>query len=212
MHQTRQYILDILREAHESTVDEIVVQLRKRRDDTITAVTVRHHLNELLRENLITSPHPRHRTSPGRPQHVYSLTDKAQQYFPSNYQSLASNLIAHLCENLPELQVNVILEGVADRMAAQSGIKDCAMEVRLAKVVNYLNEHGYNASWDAHSDGYILKTTNCPYHNIAERGQQLCDMDMRLISSLLGVVPRLLDRISSGSNSCAYLIPISSIS
>jgi predicted ArsR family transcriptional regulator len=35
----------------------------------------------------------------------------------------------------------------------------------------------------------------------------LCQMDMHLISQMLGVVPRLLSRISNDDESCRYLIP-----
>ena len=55
MQETRQYILDILRVKKQVTVDELVGELEKRRGVSITAVTVRHHLNELLKEQLITT-------------------------------------------------------------------------------------------------------------------------------------------------------------
>ena len=92
MQQTRRHILDILKAQGEATVDEIVEALQTRRGKQITAVTVRHHLTRLQEENLITAPQMRHRSTPGRPQHVYSLTQKAVAQFPNNYQQLASGL------------------------------------------------------------------------------------------------------------------------
>ena len=86
------------------------------------------------------------------------------------------------------------------------------MPERLDCVVSYLNTHGYNAQWETHDEGYVLRTTNCPYHHIAETTQTLCEMDMRLIASLLGgIVPRLLERMSGGGASCAYLVPAANI-
>src|SRR4030095_8036404 len=113
MQDTRQHILDILKEHGEATVDDIVVELQKRRGN-ITAVTVRHHLTRLQDEQLITNPQLRHRSAPGRPQHIYMLTEQAHDYFPNNYQPLATKLLESLSEVLPPNQVNVILEGVAD--------------------------------------------------------------------------------------------------
>lgn len=206
MQDTRRYILDILKERGEATVDNIVEELQKRRGN-ITAVTVRHHLTRLQDEQLITAPQLRHRSAPGRPQHVYMLTEAAKDHFPNNYQPLAIRLLEQLSGHLPQQQVNVILEGVADHMAAEACIVEAPLLERLNQVVSYLNEHGYNAHWEVHSDGYVLRTVNCPYHHVAEKTQSLCEMDMRLIASLLGVVPRLMERIAVGDASCAYLIP-----
>ncbi len=206
MQETRQHILEILRERGEATVDDIVADLQRRRGN-ITPVTVRHHLTQLQKDNLITTPQLRHRSAPGRPQHIYALSEQAHQYFPNNYQPLLDNLLQHLKEQLPPREVNVILEGVADRMAAEAEIPDTPFPEKLDHVVTYLNEHGYNARWETHADGYLLQTTNCPYHQFSNDNIVLCDMDMRLVASLLGVVPRLLERMSAGDASCTYLIP-----
>lgn len=206
MQETRQHILEILYETGQATVDDIVNELRKRRGD-ITAVTVRHHLARLQQEELITAPQLRHRSSPGRPQHVYALTDKARDYFPNNYQRLAAGLLRQIQAQLPPEGVNVILEGVAAEMAAEAQISDAPMQERLQQVVTYLNEHGYNADWEPVDGGYVLHTANCPYHQISQQTDTLCHLDMRLVASLLGVVPRRISRISEGESSCAYLIP-----
>ncbi|MCB9451810.1 MAG: ArsR family transcriptional regulator [Anaerolineaceae bacterium] len=207
MQETRRYILEILKEQGQATVDDIVAELQKRRG-AITAVTVRHHLNRLHDENLITAPELRRRTTPGRPQHVYTLTEKARDFFPDNYQPLATALIEELSTQLPPSTINVILEGTATRMAQEAGIKAESIQQRLDKVVDYLNIHGYEASWKPHEEGYTLETSNCPYHQIDNPQHMLCEMDMRFVASLLGIVPRILSRSSEGADRCAYLIPV----
>jgi predicted ArsR family transcriptional regulator len=208
MQRTRRHILTILRERGEATVDEIVAELQKVRGKDITAVTVRHHLTKLQEDNLITSPQLRHRSTPGRPQHVYTLTDHAQTQFPSNYQRLAASLIKEMRDHLPPDGVNVIMEGVAQQIATEAHIPDVPLAERLDMVVEYLDKQGYDANWESCTDGYILNTVNCPYHKLAEGEHALCEMDMRLISMLLGVVPRRISHMASGDNTCAYLIPV----
>ncbi len=206
MQETRRYILDILRRRGQATVDDIVDELQKRRG-SITAVTVRHHLMRLQEADLITSPELRRRTSPGRPQYVYALTDKAREYFPNNYQRLAEGLLTVLREQLPVDGVNVILEGVADRMASEAFIPDAPLPDRLDVVVDFLNDNGYEASWERADEGYILHTANCPYHQLAgESDRVLCRMDMRLVAALIGTVPRKLQSVAEGANRCSYLI------
>jgi DeoR family transcriptional regulator, suf operon transcriptional repressor len=207
MQSTRRHILDILREQGEATVEEIVAQLQTRRGKDITAVTVRHHINLLQQEQLLTAPQLRRRSTPGRPQYVYHLTSKGRELFPNNYEHLAANLIQQMERSLPPETVNVIFEGVIESMAANAGIGDVPLKQRLTRAVAYLNEHGYNASCETCSEGYMLFTRNCPYHGIAETTGTLCNMDMRLVATLIGVVPRLVSRVTDGDSVCSYLIP-----
>ena len=207
MQETRRSILEILRKRGQATVDDIVQELRQQRSDAITSVTVRHHLNILQEEDLIATHELRRRSTPGRPQHVYALTDKAHSHFPNNYQRLAQGLLHELQKHVPPEGVNVILEGVAHQMAQEACIPDAPMQERLKLAVEYLSEHGYEATWECADSGYVLHTVNCPYHSVANGGVALCDMDMRLIATLLGVVPRRLSRVSAGDDSCSYHIP-----
>lgn len=206
MQETRQHILEILRESGQATVDEIVAALRRRRGE-ITPVTVRHHLAILQEENLIVTPKTRHRDTPGRPQHVYALTNQARDHFPNNYQQLAMNLLNQIQSNFPTNDVNVIFEGVADNMAREARIPQGPIEHRIQEVVEYLSSNGYEATWQRTNDGILLNTHNCPYHEVAHKSDSLCNMDMRLISQMLGVIPRLVSRVSDGSATCTYLIP-----
>ena len=205
MQETRRFILQILRRRQQATGDEIVEELQKLRG-SITAVTVRHHLKLLEEERLITSPELKRRSSPGRPQYVYTLTEKARETFPNNYQRLAEGLLSELQKHLPAEGVNVILEGVADQMACDVVLPGGKLADRLDCAVEYLTERGYEAEWEQQSDGFVLHTSNCPYHRISGHNAMLCEMDLRLVSSLLGIVPRRITHVSAGDETCSYLI------
>jgi predicted ArsR family transcriptional regulator len=211
MQQTRRYILDILKTLGDATVDDIVAELQRRCGKKITAVTVRHHITCLQKENLVATPQLKHRSSPGRPQHVYTLTESALAQFPNNYQQLALSLLTKMQQTLPPQGVNVILEGVAKDMAQEAGILEAPLEQRLDMAVEYLNARGYNAYWEAEavSKDFVLYTNNCPYHQVAHEERALCDMDMHLVANLLGVVPRRKMHIMAGESACAYEIPSS---
>ena len=207
MQQTRRHILDILKLRGEATVDEIVEDLQANHGKDITAVTVRHHLTRLHEDDLIAAPQLRHRNTPGRPQHVYSLSEKATAQFPNNFQRLAEGLLQGLQTHLPPDGVNVILEDVAVNMAEEAQIADLPFEERLDMAVAYLNDRGYEAHYESSEDNYLLYTSNCPYHHLASSNTALCDMDMRLIASLVGVVPRRMAHVIQGDNACVYQIP-----
>ncbi len=206
MQETRQCILAILKERGEATVDDIVRDLSEMRG-SITAVTVRHHLAKLQKDGYVDSPQTLHRSAPGRPRHVFTLTQQGSARLPNNYQQLAATLVQQVQANLPPQQVNVIFEGISTQIAGAAEIPDGSLEERLCAAVAYLNEHGYDATWETHPEGFVLHTHNCPYHQVAQEERALCQMDMQVISKMLGIVPRLLSRISEGGESCAYLIP-----
>lgn len=211
MQETRRLILEILRERGQATVDDMVRELQARRGQ-ITAVTVRHHLTILQKDGLISSPEMRRRATPGRPQHTYMLTEQATTQFPNNYQRLAAGLLEVIQQHLPAEGVNVILEGVADHMAHDAALPPLPLHERLQLVVDYLTRHGYDAQYEQQPDGYVLHTSNCPYHKVVRGTPALCDMDMRLVAGLLGVVPRRLAHMAAGDSRCSYFIPTSSLS
>lgn len=208
MQETRQLILEILYEKKQATVDDIVDALFKKRGN-ITAVTVRHHLNLLQRDGLITDPELLHRNIPGRPQYIYALTDKGLNRFPNNYKNLAKALLNRIENTLPPESVNVIMEGVALDLAESVDVDEQALEIRLDAAVNYLNEHGYDADVMRTDGGYLIQTQKCPYSEIKSAdNQNLCNMDLRLLSSIIGIVPRMQSRISDGDQQCTYFIPV----
>ncbi len=164
----------------------------------------------LRSEGLVAAPIPVHRDAPGRPRYVYRLTEKAESLFSQNVTNLTATLMAEMKEKLPEDQINVIFEGVAQRMAAEmppaSG--DETLEARLGRVVAHLNTQGYEARWEPHELGYVLHTANCPYGSIVSGHDDLCKIDMRYISRLLGTVPRRLGHLQEGEGSCSYLVVV----
>jgi predicted ArsR family transcriptional regulator len=208
LQETRRHILDILKEYGTCTVEDIVATLSERLSRGITTVTVRHHLERLRAENLVSQPQIRRRSGPGRPQYVYSLTPEALKFFPSNVTQLADEMFTQIKRHLPSEQVNVILEGMADEMASHADIpSDAPLDERLASAVTYLNEQGYNAHFEETEDGYMLTTTNCPYERIVGNHDELCGFDLRLMSSILGIVPRFVGNMKSGHSNCQYLVP-----
>ncbi len=204
MQKTRQKILEYLRKKKEATVGDLSTAL-----GDLTAVTIRHHLDVLREEGFVAEPDILHRDTPGRPKYVYRLTSRADGLFEDNMDNLTVHIISEMKETLPEQQFNVIFEGVADRMAAELDrvAPDETLEKRLIHVVDHLIDQGYGAEWEETAAGFVLHTTNCPYNKVAVEHDELCQLDMRYISKLLGVVPRQISSIQDGAESCSYLIP-----
>ena len=198
--ETRQKILDYVKERGLATVDELAGMLK------LNSVTVRHHLDILRGKELIADPVVRHRNKPGRPQYAYGLSDTASSSFPKNYCELAAKLLEEVKSSAPPGGVNVIFEGVANRLAASAPkcASDRPASERLERAVVFLNSHGYVASWEASSDGYLLHTCNCPYEALAKQNPELCGMDLTLAGNLLGGTVERVSRVLDGAGSCSY--------
>ena len=205
MQQTRRHILEILKERHEATIDEIVEALSER-IGKITAVTVRHHLEILRGDGLVAAPAVRRRSAPGRPQYVYTLTERAADQFPNNYQGLAAGLLEQLREQLPSSKVGQILEGVADKMADQAMMPDAPLEIRLDHAVAYLNSHGYTAAWHYNVGGTVLTVTNCPYDQVTCNNPELCTMDKKLVDKLVGAPTKRMTWQREDAETCTFVI------
>lgn len=202
MQTKRQRILEILKEKKEATVGELAAALN------ITSVTVRHHLDVLRSQDLVGEPEIRHRSSVGRPEYIYTLTERALDHFPKNYANFTGELVAEMKTQLPHAQVERIFRNVAQRIAAPAlpDLQTLPYPDRVDHAVAYLNDHGYMAHWETTNRGYVIYTSNCPYETVSSEHPEMCLADSELIGLLLGSHVQRVCHLHSGDDSCGYLI------
>lgn len=203
MQVTRERILRIIKERQQATVDELSRELG------LTPVTVRHHLEILRGEGLVAPPLLRRRKSPGRPKYVYALTEKANTLFPKRYDHLASLILGEVRSLLssPE-EVEQMMERIGERIASQVVLSGAdGFEAHLVATVEFLNERGYLARWEPRDDGeYLLHLANCPYERVAGQDQEICTIDLSMLTRLLGVSPQRVSWAAEGDSRCTYSI------
>lgn len=202
MQATRFRILEIIKEQGDTTVAELALKL------DMAPVSVRHHLDVLQGENLITTPRVRRPGTVGRPQQIYTLTEAASAHFPRSHDSLAARMLDEVKAMLPADQLHALFERIADGVArdALPLPADSSLERRVEHAVDFLNDHGYLARSERRDGHFMLVTLNCPYAGVAEQHRELCAMDMRLMNRLLGVTPTPVGRLSEGECRCTYRI------
>jgi predicted ArsR family transcriptional regulator len=204
MQATRQRILEILKERNTATVEDLAKDLE------LTPVTIRHHLDILRSEGLVQAPQVKRRDTPGRPQHVYGLTDEAESYFPKNYAGFTNLMLREMREQVEPERMRLIVNGVANRLVAQAPAPALneTMPQRMDRVVKFLNAQGYEASWENAEGGCLLHARNCPYHDVARENVEPCMMDASMISQLTGSAPQRLKWSFNGDNMCTYFIRV----
>lgn len=201
MQTTRHKILEILKTQSQATVSDLAEVLQ------MAPVSVRHHLDILQSQGLVTTQ-TMHKRTVGRPEQVYLLTAQASRFFPNNYQGLSVAVLDELKNRLPPAELYAIFHSLAERTAqhAPARAADQTDEDWLQQVTEFLTANGYLASWERQGDELVLHTCNCPYAGVAEQHPELCRMDLLLVAELTGQTPQCTSRLVNGTGRCTYLL------
>jgi len=206
LHAVRKHILELLKERNGATVAELAESL------TMAPVSVRHHLDILQGDNLISVERLERKGNVGRPQQVYALTQVANEHFPDNFAALAAGLVRQLKRVLPPEEVEAAFKSLAQDFAAtmQPTVAGLPIEERLEAVARFLNERGYLARWEMNvggSDGgYLLHKCNCPYAGVSDEHNELCLMDQALINELMGESCQRVQSMAADARCCTYRV------
>ncbi len=199
MQSTRHKILDILKTRSQATVSELAEALQ------MAPVSVRHHLDVLQSQDLVTT-HTVHKRTVGRPEQVYLLTNEASRFFPNNFQVFSAAMLEELKNRLSPAELQAMFSSLAARTVAHAPTRtpEQSDEDYLQQVTEFLTAHGYLATWERQEDTLVLHTCNCPYAGVAEYHPELCCMDMHLVSELTGQTPQYTTRLLNGTGRCTY--------
>ena len=201
MATTRKLILDYLQIKPFATTSELSHALK------MTTANVRHHLNVLMEEGAVEVIAQQPPQGRGRPAHLYNLTQQAHRH---NLDGLASALLTtYLSVQAPEGR-SARFKQIAQRLASTASLKPAAsLTQRLFQSVHRLNEMGYQARWEAHSEAPHLVLGHCPYAAILPEHPELCLLDSYIIEDLLGVPARQAKKLAQdlrGTRYCLFIV------
>jgi predicted ArsR family transcriptional regulator len=204
MQSTRQEILEILKIERTATVEDLAARLE------LTPMTIRHHLNVLQAQNLVSATKVRRSQKVGRPRLIYALTEAADQLFPQNYGELARRIVTELKETVGKDETRALLRRVAGRLAKQAPPPAAgqSFEDRLNQVARFLEGQGLLTRWQKTDQGYVFINANCPYRKVVQEHGETCELDVALIRELLGVEPQRLDTGGQEEQACSYLLEL----
>jgi predicted ArsR family transcriptional regulator len=198
----RRRIAEILKEQGSATVAELADELG------MAQVSVRHHLDILVGEDLVESAGVRRRDGAGRPSQIYALTPAADQLFPHRHDALAGDILSEMKAILPGVEVRGVFLRMAEKASheAPARIPGQALEQRLNEVTSFLTKRGYNARWEVHDGRYAIYACNCPYSGVSHHHHELCLMDQALMEHLIPGVVRVESQALDGASHCTYVI------
>jgi predicted ArsR family transcriptional regulator len=194
----RRRITEILKTKGTATVAELAEQL------DMAQVSVRHHLDILVGEDLVQVAGVRRQEGAGRPSQIYALTPEATKLFPRRHDVLARNMLTEMKALLPADELRGVLLRLAERTSREAppASPDQSVEERLDEVTAFLCSRGYEASWQLQDGSYQLHACNCPYAGVSDHHPELCSMD-------LAIIQKLLSRVLDDSLGCTYALSLS---
>jgi len=150
----------------------------------------------------------------GRPRHLYDVTTDAQDLFPSNYDALASGLLAAIeavgGDDLVEQVFAARRRQLGDRVREQMSERvapDAPLVERVRELAVIQADNGYLADADLDADGTIrLREHNCAIYHIARGSPAACQAELDLFSEVLGADVVREQHIASGDRCCSYRI------
>jgi len=197
--QTRQRIIDFLSKHTSSSAEEIGRAL------SMTKENIQYHLKHLSNDGLVEIDRSKKNIEiiRGRPILYYKL---AEPVYPSDINHLADCLLRlSLLYNSTGNDKQLIMSELARIMFKYAESPNLTQTLQLA--VKNLNEHQYQASWEARLKGPRIIFHNCPYTLLLKDHPELCTLDRFILETLTGSSIQQVARRQSGQESQFTLRP-----
>ena len=178
----------------------------------VSRTGVLQQLHALETAGLVSRQAVRHGV--GRPRHVYDVTAAAQDLFPTNYDGLASGLLAAIraiggeelvdgvFDERRRITRDCIRQRLAERLTPEARLVDRARELAVIQ-----DEQGYLAEATVGADGVIrLVERNCAIHRVAADNGAACQAELDLFREILGPDVERETHIAAGDRCCTYRI------
>ncbi len=200
MDGTRLSILNNL-QRRPATVDQLSAELG------LAAAAVRRHLEILQRDRLVD--YEPVRKKPGRPEHLFALTEDGQELMPKRYHLLLQRILQGLtvsANGSGDAAVKGLLTLVARTMVEEH--RSRAMEGeetdRIALLRRILEDEQFSPVITDSPDGIQVTLHNCPYRGVATQSDVICTLDRELIAEVLDAPVSSTARINLGHPLCTY--------
>ena len=163
------------------SVDQLAKELGISRNAT------NQHLSGLTNLGLIE--HSLRPSSGGRPLNSHSLTPAGLELFPRHYALLSSLLIDWIRSHLDQQALTACLQELGIQLAAEYARRVDSfnsLPLKISEVAVILDEMGYRAGTYTEDDGASgIVARNCVYDRVASECEQVCELDLSLIGTLL---------------------------
>lgn len=173
----------------------------------VTTTAVRQQLTTLQAEGFIERRVVH--AGVGRPHHAYFTTPKVQDLFACQCDDLALTLLQEVFQLEGQERTLVLLDRVGTRLANKysSSVRSSMLRERVGELAGTLNGNGVLSDAVAQDDNtFVLRTYNCPFHELAQEHREICEMDKNMIGKVLGSDVDLSSCMLDGHAGCTFVV------
>ena len=182
----------------------------------LSEVAVRHHLQILEREGLVSAETVR-RSGRGRPSSRYTLTDKARRLFPDTSAALANELLEYLGDEHGRSELQRFLRWRAERHAGRyaAALEDIdTLDERVERLASVLSDEGFASSAQVVTTPQgatvlELRQEHCAIKAVASEHPERCAYEASTFKNLLGAKLSRRQTIAGGADACVcHITPV----
>ncbi len=141
----------------------------------------------------------------GRPSRVFTLTESGRAIFPKQYHLFSRALMSAISEKLDDDSITEILTDMGTQLADQLQPEMRSDQDKMQAVRTIMAQLGYETVEPenvAEQNSIIAK--NCVFHDLASNDERVCQLDISLISTLLGEPVYLKECMAKGGKHCHF--------
>lgn len=146
----------------------------------------------------------------GRPGTIFVITEKGINLFPKQY-SLFAEMLIHLIKQKDGSKklVEFLKElGVSLSETRKEDLKNKSLNEQIEMVAKIMQELGYEAQLAKTEPGQnpMIDAYHCVFHDLAYKNQEVCQMDLSLLSSLLNRKIEHTCCMAKGDDRCRFKV------
>lgn len=172
----------------------------------VTKTAVRQQLTSLMADGIVTKRLVREGV--GRPHYMYVLTEKAREVFACYCDELVLSLYEELLAEVGSARIALLLDRVGSRLATRydEQLRGSRLSERIRSLASVMEEKGMLTDLHSTNQGFVLKSFNCPYHELAQEHREICQMEQTMMSSVLAADVELTQCMMDGHRGCEFTV------
>jgi DeoR family transcriptional regulator, suf operon transcriptional repressor len=201
--QRQQLLLKALLHKREGmTVDELSLQLE------ISRNAVNQHISSLENNGFLENSSMT--STGGRPSKIYTLTTNGLELFPKHY-ALFSNLLIHwIKDKIGQDELKSCLSELGKQVAQEFKVRVQEHKIlpdKISEVAMIMHELGYEARVETPlKKNPEIIANNCVFHQLADECNEVCELDLTLLSTLLDTKIIHKECMVKGGSCCRFEI------